>query len=114
MNFSGQDTGSSQSGAFLSIGNRSGTGVATVTHGSQINLSNPGTSGASLNRGGTSTNPLGNGTLTVSGGSHINLARRHASGPRTGHLGVVVRGHRGGVGDCSPTNPSGLKARHRG
>ena len=74
LNFSGQQTGSTQSGAFLSIGNRGGTGVATVTNGSQINLSNLGTSGASLNLGGTSTNPLGNGTLTVAGGSHINLA----------------------------------------
>jgi hypothetical protein len=73
LDFSGQQTGSTLSGAFLSIGNRGGTGVATVTNGSQVNFSNLGTAGASLNLGGTSNNPLGNGTLTVSGGSHVNL-----------------------------------------
>ena len=74
LNLSGQFTSDTVTGAVLSIGNRGGTGVATVTNGSQINLTNLGTLGASVNLGGTGPNPLGNGTLTVSGGSHINIA----------------------------------------
>lgn len=73
LEFSGQQTGSFLSGAFLSIGSRGGAGVATLSNGSLVTLTNLGTSGASLNLGGTSPNPLGNGTLDMSGGSQINV-----------------------------------------
>jgi T5SS/PEP-CTERM-associated repeat protein len=74
LNLSGQFTSDTVTGATLSIGNRGGTGVATVTNGSHVNLTNLGTSGASLNLGGTGPNPFGNGTLTVAGASQISLA----------------------------------------
>ena len=73
LNLSGQQTGGSQFGAALSIGNRGGVGVASITNGSVINISNAGSSGVSLNLGGTSPNPLGDGSLTLSGASRINL-----------------------------------------
>ena len=73
LNLVGQFTSDAVTGATLSIGNRNGTGVATVANGSQINLTNLGTNGANLNLGGTGPNPLGNGTMTVSGGSQIRL-----------------------------------------
>ena len=73
------------SGASLSIGNRTGTGVATVTNGSHVNITNSGSLGASLNLGGTSPNPLGNGTLTVAGASQINVTA--ASGQATFQVG---------------------------
>ena len=73
LNLSGQYTSDPVVGAVLSVGNRGGTGVATIANGSQVNITNLGSAGASLNLGGTGLNPLGNGTLTVSGGSQINL-----------------------------------------
>lgn len=85
LNLAGQFTSDTVTGAALSIGNRGGTGVATVTNGSRVNLSNLGTSGASLNLGGTEPNPLGNGTLTVSGGSQVKLTA--ASGLATFQVG---------------------------
>ena len=49
LNFSGQNTGNTGSGAFLSIRRSGGTGVATITNGSVVTLSNTGSGGASLN-----------------------------------------------------------------
>lgn len=73
LDLRGQWTGDNQSGAFLTIGNRGGTGQATIDNGSRVTLTNMGTSGASLNLGGTGPNPLGNGTLALLGGSQIKI-----------------------------------------
>lgn len=73
LSLSGQHTGAVVAGASLSIGNRGGTGVTTITNASRVEIVNLGTSGASLNLGGTGPNPLGNGTLTVAGASQINI-----------------------------------------
>ncbi|WP_157281640.1 PEP-CTERM sorting domain-containing protein [Pelomonas sp. Root1237] len=73
LSFSGQQTGSTLSGAFLSIGRSDGTGVATITNGSHVTLVNAGSAGASLNLGGTSVGPGGDGTLTLSGASSISI-----------------------------------------
>ena len=73
VNFSGQQTGSVLAGAFLSIGRSGGTGIVNIGNGSTVTMSNLGTSGASLNLGGTGPGPLGDGTLTLSGGSRINI-----------------------------------------
>jgi T5SS/PEP-CTERM-associated repeat protein len=74
INLSGQETTGTLSGAGLAIGNRGGTGTMSVANGSQINITNLGSSGAYLNLGGTSNSPLGNGTLAVSGSSTINIS----------------------------------------
>lgn len=60
-------------GAALSIGNRGGVGVATLASGSLVHIENLGSSGVSLNLGGTLVNPLGDGSLTLTGGSRIEL-----------------------------------------
>jgi hypothetical protein len=73
VNFSGQQTGSVQSGAFLSIGRSGGTGIVNIGNGSVVTMSNMGSSGASLNLGGTGPGPTGDGTLTLSGGSQIRI-----------------------------------------
>ncbi|MEP7058895.1 MAG: PEP-CTERM sorting domain-containing protein, partial [Caldimonas sp.] len=88
LEFTGQFTGSNVSGAFLTIGNRGGTGVANIGNGSHVNLTNLGSAGATLYLGGTGPNPLGNGTMTLSGASQINLTA--ASG-----LATFVVGHDG-------------------
>lgn len=71
LNFSGQQTGNVQAGAFLSIGRSGGTGVANIGNGSVVTLANAGSAGAGLNLGGTGPGPFGDGTLTLSGGSQI-------------------------------------------
>ena len=73
LNFSGQQTGGTLSGAFLSIGRSGGVGVANISNGSQVTIHNLGNLGASLNLGGTSTGAWGDGTLTLSGGSRISI-----------------------------------------
>jgi T5SS/PEP-CTERM-associated repeat protein len=84
---SGQQAGGS--GAGISIGNRGGSGTATILNGSQVTITNMGTGGASLNVGGTPSNPLGTGTLDVSGGSQINLvAQPGLAAVRVGHDGT--------------------------
>lgn len=96
LNFSGQFADGS--GAGLSIGNRGGTGVATITSGSQVNIANLGTGGAAVNVAGTAANPLGTGTLTLSGGSQINITA--ASGLATFSVG------RDGTGTANITQGS--------
>ncbi len=73
LNFAGQQTGGSISGAFLSIGRSGGIGVADFSGGSVVTLNNLGSAGASLNLGGTSVGPLGEGSLTLSGASRVNV-----------------------------------------
>lgn len=73
LNFSGQQTGGTLSGAFLSIGRSGGVGVATIDNGSQVTIHNLGSLGATLNLGGSGSGPLGDGTLTLSGGSRISI-----------------------------------------
>lgn len=100
LSLSGQQTGNDLAGAALTIGNRGGTGTATVGNGSQVNITNLGSAGASLNVGGTGTNPLGNGTLVVSGASTINVTA--ASGLATFSVG------RDGSGTASFTQGSSI------
>ena len=71
LSLSGQQSGGFQTGAFLVLGHLGGMGVANITNGSVVTLSNVGSGGASLNLGGTSVGPLGDGSLTLSGGSKI-------------------------------------------
>lgn len=73
LNFSGQQTGNIQAGAFMSIGRSGGIGVANIGGGSVVTLHNMGSSGASLNLGGTGTGPTGDGSLTLSGASRIKI-----------------------------------------
>jgi T5SS/PEP-CTERM-associated repeat protein len=70
INLSGQQN-TTGDGAAFSIGNRGGTGVATISN-SVVTITNMGSGGASLNVGGSQINPLGTGTLGVSG-SQINV-----------------------------------------
>jgi T5SS/PEP-CTERM-associated repeat protein len=85
---SGQQIGSNLTGAALSIGNRGGTGTATIANGSTVTISNLGSAGASLNVGGTPVNPLGTGTLNVSN-SQINvIAQPGLAVMRVGHDGT--------------------------
>lgn len=73
LTFAGQQTGNNLAGAFLNIGRSGGTGSATIGNASVMTLTNPGTSGASVNLGGTAAGPLGTGTLTLSGASQIKV-----------------------------------------
>ncbi len=73
LNFAGQQTGGVEAGAFMSIGRSGGIGVANISGGSVVTLHNMGSSGASLNLGGTSTGPSGDGSLTLSGASRIKI-----------------------------------------
>lgn len=100
LNFSGQFNDGGGSGAFLTIGNRGGTGTATITNGSQVNITNLGSNGAGLSIGGTAPNPTGTGTLTLSGGSQINITA--AAG-----LGFVSIG-RDGTGTANITQGSSI------
>lgn len=78
----------SGNGAAFVIGNRGGTGLATITNNSQVTISNLGSGGASLNVGGTPTNPFGTGTLTVSNSQvTLNAAPGQAT-VRIGHDGT--------------------------
>lgn len=87
IELSGQHT-SSAIGAFLTLGNRGGSGTATLGNGSVVTIQNMGPAGASLNLGGTGLNPLGTGELTLQGGSRIEVIT--ASG-----LATVSVGHDG-------------------
>lgn len=88
LSFSGQHTGSAQSGAFLTIGHSDGIGVAQISNQSRVTLTNPGSAGAGLVLGGTRNGPRGDGSLTLSGGSSITI--NAASG-----MGQVVVGRDG-------------------
>ena len=86
ITLSGQQA--SGNGAAFVIGNRGGTGLATITNNSQVTISNLGSGGASLNVGGTPTNPFGTGTLTVSNSQvTLNAAPGQAT-VRIGHDGT--------------------------
>ena len=88
MELSGQQTGNSLSGAGMAVGSRGGTGVAHIGNGSVVTITNPGSSGAGLNVGGTPVNPLGTGRLNVSGGSQIHvIAQPGLARVRIGHDG---------------------------
>lgn len=73
LSFSGQQTGNTLSGAFLSIGCSSGTGAVHLTNGATVTLTNAGNLGASVNLGGSSAGPLGDGTLTMTGSSRLSV-----------------------------------------
>jgi len=97
LSFSGQQTGNTLSGAFLSIGRAGGTGTATITNGSEVTLVNPGSAGATVGLGGTATGPGGNGSLTLSGGSHISIQAAFGRGALTvGHDGTGLMRIQGG------------------
>jgi hypothetical protein len=84
---SGQQTTGNLSGAALSIGNRGGSGVASIANGSVVSITNTGSNGASLNIGGAPPNPLGTGSLFVSG-SQISVAAQPGQATvRVGHDG---------------------------
>lgn len=88
LEMSGQQTGNILAGAALTLGNRGGTGMASLANGSRVTITNPGTSGAGLYLGGTPQGPLGTGTLVMTGGSRIEVVA--ASG-----LGTLSVGHDG-------------------
>ncbi len=69
-----QTNGSTPVGAAMTVGNRGGTGTATITNGSTVTVTNGSSKGAAFNVGGTPVNPLGTGTVTVSNGSSVTVA----------------------------------------
>jgi hypothetical protein len=73
LSLAGQQTAGNLAGGFLVIGSGAGTGVATVTNGSTVTMTNPGTSGAGLVLGGSSAYAGGDGNLTLSGASRIDI-----------------------------------------
>lgn len=96
-NLSGTDFG-----AAMSVGTRGGTGTASISNGSTVNITNLGSAGAALTVGGNPDNPLGTGTLTVSNGSQINL--QAAAGQ------AIVRVGHDGTGTLTLADSSSLKA----
>ncbi len=62
--------------------------MATITNNSQVTITNLGSGGASLNVGGTPTNPLGTGTLTVSNSQVSLVAAPGQATVRIGHDGT--------------------------
>lgn len=96
LSIAGQQTGDALAGAFVVIGNGLGAGAATLANGSVLTISNPGTAGAGLFLGGTSSRPGGTGTLSLTGASQVNvsagsgLARLHVG--REGSGSVDLRG----------------------
>lgn len=80
-----KNLGGTEYGAAMTVGTRGGTGVATITNGSIVNIVNAGSEGASLSIGGNPPNPFGTGTVNVSGGSQIKL--QAAPGLATVHVG---------------------------
>ena len=87
LNLSGQQATGTLNGAALSIGNRGGSGTASIGNGSVVNITNAGSNGVSLNIGGTPINPLGSGSLSVSN-STINLVAAPGQAVvRVGHDG---------------------------
>ena len=100
MNLSGQQA--SGNGAGFTVGNRGGTGTATISNGSHITITNLGSGGASLNVGGTPVNPLGTGTLSVSGSQITLTAAPGLATVRIGHDGTgtaILTGSTLDVGD---------------
>jgi T5SS/PEP-CTERM-associated repeat protein len=93
VNLSGQQTETSNNvGATLSIGLAGGSGIATLSNGSVLTISNPGTLGASLNLGGRVDPPAGGGSgvLNVTG-SQINvLAAPGQAAVRIGYDGTGI------------------------
>ena len=73
LTFSGQQTAGNLSGAFFTIGNGNGIGVATLSNGSLVTLTNMGTAGAGVSVGGSGAFAGGEGSLTLQGGSRIEL-----------------------------------------
>lgn len=74
MNFSGQQTAGNQSGAFFVVGSGTGgIGVATLSSGSVVTLTNMGSAGAGVSIGGSGAFAGGDGSLTLTGASRIEL-----------------------------------------
>ena len=89
-------------GAGFTVGNRGGTGTATISNGSHVAITNLGSGGASLNVGGTPINPLGTGTLVVSGSQITLTAAPGLATARIGHDGTgtaILTGSTLDVGD---------------
>lgn len=73
LELSGQHTGNHVGGAALVIGVLGGTGIASLTNGSRVTITNLGSSGAAVALGGVSAFPLGTGSLSMTGGSRIEV-----------------------------------------
>jgi len=74
LSFSGQQTAGNQSGAFFVVGSGgTGVGVASLSNGSLVTLTNPGSAGAGVSIGGSGAFPGGEGSLTLQGGSRIEV-----------------------------------------
>ena len=105
VNLSGQQTATTNNvGATLSIGVGGGTGLANITNGSVVTISNPGALGASLNVGGRADPPAGggNGVLNVSG-SQINVvAAPGLATVRIGHDGNAIATFTGSTMNIGP------------
>lgn len=133
LELTGQQTGASPVGAAFTLGNRGGVGTATIVNNSLVTINNLGPLGASLNIGGTPTNPLGTGTLTVVGASQVRVvAAPGLARARIGHDGtgtasfsgaslldvgdgdVIIAGLPGSVGTLTLTSGSVLNAGYVG
>lgn len=74
LSFSGQQTAGNLSGAFFVVGSGgTGVGVASLSNGSLVTLTNPGSAGAGVSIGGSGAFPGGEGSLTLQGGSRIEV-----------------------------------------
>ncbi len=72
LNFSGQQTAGNLSGAFFVVGSGgTGIGVATLSNGSLVTLTNMGSAGAGVSIGGSGAFAGGEGSLTLQSGSRI-------------------------------------------
>ncbi len=88
---SGQLTGQF-GGAYMVVGQSDGVGVASVSNGGAVTLSNLGSSGAGLILGGITSNPGGNGTFLLSGGAFGGSSLTVTAAPGTAEAVIGLNG----------------------
>jgi hypothetical protein len=75
IELSGQQTGNTLAGAFMSLGLGGGSGVMTMSNGSVVSVANAaGNAATGFQLGGSLARPGGSGILQMSGGSRIEIA----------------------------------------
>jgi T5SS/PEP-CTERM-associated repeat protein len=79
-------------GAYLVVGQSDGVGVATVSNGGAMTLSNMGSSGAGLILGGITSNPGGNGTFILAGGALGGSSLTVTAAPGTAEAVIGLNG----------------------
>lgn len=79
-------------GAYLVVGQSDGVGVASVSNGGAVTLSNLGSSGAGLILGGITSNPGGNGSFILSGGAFGGSSLTVTAAPGTAEAVIGLNG----------------------